>query len=101
MSSLSHIPSSLQPFDPKQPEKLSLHKDDHALDSEASHAPLSTEASSLHLSPESQSREAYQNHMRKLPDIRQDRINQLQKAIAQGTYMVPAKKLADKLIQEL
>jgi flagellar biosynthesis anti-sigma factor FlgM len=101
MSSLSHLPSSLPLFDPKQPEKLSLHKDDHTLDSEAPHTPLSTEALSLHLSPESQSREAYQNHMRELPDIRQDRITHLQQAIAQGTYVVPAEKLADKLIQEL
>ncbi len=43
----------------------------------------------------------YTKALRNLPDIRQERIAQIQKALQKGTYTVSSEDLADKLIQEL
>ncbi len=53
------------------------------------------------LSPDSQQIRSKQNEMNKLPEIRKDRISQIQRAIENGTYSVSAEKLAKKIIQEL
>jgi flagellar biosynthesis anti-sigma factor FlgM len=43
----------------------------------------------------------YTEAMRHLPDIRQERIAQIQTALQEGTYTVSSEDLADTLIQEL
>jgi flagellar biosynthesis anti-sigma factor FlgM len=43
----------------------------------------------------------YTEAMAELPDIREERIAQVQAALEKGTYSVSSQDLADKLIQEL
>jgi negative regulator of flagellin synthesis FlgM len=43
----------------------------------------------------------YAEAMAELPDIREERIAQIQAALEKGTYSVSSQDLADKLIQEL
>ena len=43
----------------------------------------------------------YNEAMAELPDIREERIAQIQAALEKGTYSVSSQDLADKLIQEL
>ena len=43
----------------------------------------------------------YTEVLSNLPDIRQERIAQIQTALQKGTYTVSSEDLADKLIQEL
>jgi negative regulator of flagellin synthesis FlgM len=43
----------------------------------------------------------YTEAMAELPDIREERIAQIQEALEKGTYSVSSQDLADKLIQEL
>jgi negative regulator of flagellin synthesis FlgM len=43
----------------------------------------------------------YTEAMAKLPDIRKERIAEIQAALEKGTYSVSSQDLADKLIQEL
>ena len=43
----------------------------------------------------------YTEAMAELPDIREERIAQIQAALKKGTYSVSSQDLADKLIQEL
>ncbi len=43
----------------------------------------------------------YTKVLSNLPDIRQERIAQIQTALQKGTYIVSSEDLADKLIQEL
>ena len=63
--------------------------------------PPSAEESLLVLSPDSQQVGTKQDQLNKLPDIRKDRITQIQRAIENGTYAVSAEQLAKKIIQEL
>ena len=43
----------------------------------------------------------YTESMAELPDIRKERIAQIQAALESGTYSVSSQDLADKLIQDL
>ena len=43
----------------------------------------------------------YTEAMAELPDIREERIAQIQAALKKGTYSVSSQDLADKLIQDL
>jgi flagellar biosynthesis anti-sigma factor FlgM len=43
----------------------------------------------------------YTEVMAKLPEVRQERITEIQLALKKGTYSVSAHDLADKLIQEI
>ncbi len=43
----------------------------------------------------------YTEAMAELPDVRQERITEIQKALENSTYAVSAHDLADKLIQEI
>lgn len=43
----------------------------------------------------------YTEAMAELPDVRQERITEIQKALENGTYAVSAHDLAGKLIQEI
>lgn len=103
MSPLSFIPSSFPPPERDIPKKVSQTRSKKGIPSESetpSNNP-SVEESPLQLSSECLNLETYHSQMQKLPDTRQDYIAQLQRLIAQGTYSIPAEKLADKLIREL
>jgi len=43
----------------------------------------------------------YTEAMTLLPDVRQERITEIQTALRKGTYSVSSENLADKLIKEL
>ncbi len=43
----------------------------------------------------------YTEAMAELPDIRKERIDQIQAALVSGTYSVSSQDLADKIIQDL
>jgi len=43
----------------------------------------------------------YLEQMSQIPDIRQERIIPIQKALASNSYVISPEKLADKLLQEL
>ena len=59
------------------------------------------ELESISISREGQEISQYTKAMSNLPDIRQERIAQIQTALQEGTYTVSSEDLADKLIQEL
>ncbi len=56
---------------------------------------------SIAISQTAQEIKQYAEAMANLPDIRKERIAQIQLALKNGTYSVSSKDLADKLIQEL
>jgi len=56
---------------------------------------------SIAISQTAQEIKQYTEAMANLPDIRKERIAQIQLALKNGTYSVSSKDLADKLIQEL
>lgn len=53
------------------------------------------------LSPNGQEIKQYTKAMADIPDIRQERITQIQSALKKGAYSVSAQDLADKLIHEI
>ena len=55
------------------------------------------------LSPSAPNREvsSYLEQMSRIPDVRQAKITQIQKAIDSQIYVISAEKLADSLLQEL
>ena len=59
------------------------------------------ELESVSISQEGKEISQYTEALRNLPDIRKERIAQIQTALQEGTYTVSSKDLADKLIQEL
>jgi len=61
----------------------------------------STKDAMLSHSTSSQEISYYLGRLSQIPDVRQAKIAQIQKAIDSQTYAIPAEKLADSLIQEL
>ncbi|MDH5428288.1 MAG: flagellar biosynthesis anti-sigma factor FlgM [Nitrospirota bacterium] len=61
----------------------------------------SQESEPLTLSPLGQEIKQYSNALANLPDIRLERVTQIQKALKNGTYAISSQNLADKLIQEI
>ncbi len=59
------------------------------------------ELESVSISQEGKEISQYTKALRNLPDIRKERITQIQQALKEGTYTVSSKDLADKLIQDL
>ena len=59
------------------------------------------ELESVSISQAGQEINQYTEAIRNLPDIRQERIEQIQTALQEGTYSVSSEDLADKLILEL
>ena len=53
------------------------------------------------LLPKEQEIKTYTETMADFPDIRQERINEIQAAIEQGTYLVSAEDLANSLLKEI
>jgi len=64
------------------------------------HAPPQ-ELESVTISQAGEKINQYTEVLSTLPDIRQERIAQIQTALQKGTYTVSSEDLADKLIQEL
>ncbi len=61
----------------------------------------SEKSETITISLSSQEINQYTDAMAELPDVREDRIVQIQAAIESGTYSVSSQNLADKLIQDL
>ena len=59
------------------------------------------ESESVSISQAGKEISQYTEAMKNIPDIRQERIAQIQAALQKGTYTVSSEDLADKLIQEL
>jgi len=62
---------------------------------------ISKESEPVAISQTGQFINQYTEAMALLPDIRQERITQIQKSLENGTYAVSPQDLADKLIQKL
>ncbi|MGD9852133.1 MAG: flagellar biosynthesis anti-sigma factor FlgM [Nitrospirales bacterium] len=101
MSPLSHIPSTPPPSDPEFPNKLFRVKPENTRKPVADSEQPLTKTSSIHLSRDSQDISTRRKQMNDLPEIREDRILQLQRAIENETYSVSAEQLVEKLIREL
>ncbi|MDR4492932.1 MAG: flagellar biosynthesis anti-sigma factor FlgM [Nitrospirales bacterium] len=101
MSSFPSIPPTPSPSNPGFPNESSQVTPENDRKPMTTSEKSLTEESSIHLSPDGQNLSTYQNQMNELPEIREDRISQLQRSIEHGTYSVSAEQLAEKLVQEL
>ena len=95
MEPLSSIPSSSTQSSPSKDALSASAKDKVDL----SAPPQQSETVSM--SQTGQEIKQYTEAMGELPDIREERIAQIQAALEKGTYSVSSQDLADKLIQEL
>ncbi len=59
-----------------------------------------TDASKVSVSSRAQDMKKAKEIAKNTPDIREDRVAELQKAIDNGTYKVAAKDIADKMVDE-
>ena len=59
------------------------------------------QSETISISKTSQEINQYTEAMAELPDIRKERIDQIQAALKSGTYSVSSQDLADKIIQDL
>jgi len=64
-------------------------------------SPSSQQLESVSLSQTGQEIKQYIEAMADLPDVRQERITEIQAAVKKGTYSVSSQDLADKLIQDI
>ena len=60
-----------------------------------------TDPTAIKLSAESLELKQFQNQLNNLPEIRQERVREVQQAIENGTYAISSKDLANSLIREL
>jgi len=97
MQPLSSIPSSSTQSSPSKEALSASVKDKDKI--ELSTPPQQSETISI--SQTGQEINQYTEAMAELPDIREERIAQIQAALEKGTYSVSSQDLADKLIQEL
>ena len=100
MDSISSLNSSVPHQDPPKVSSAIKGKEKDI----SSHPPSpvrTTDRTPVRLSPETLALEKFQNQLNNLPDIRQERVRELQQAIENGDYAVSSKDLANKLIQEL
>jgi len=95
MEPLSSIPSGSTQSSPSKDALSSSAKD--KVDLSAPPQQLET----VSMSQTGQEIKQYTEAMGELPDIREERIAQIQAALEKGTYSVSSQDLADKLIQEL
>jgi len=96
MQPLSSIPSDPPPVSPKEAHPASTKHKDRPDD-----PTISPESEPVSISQTGQEINRYAEAMTLLPDIRKERITQIQAALENGTYAVSSQNLADKLIQEL
>ncbi len=95
MAPLSPIPPSSHPHSSEAPTPSTKDNDT------SNDAELAQTKESISLSPAGQEIYHYTNEMNELPDIREERITEIQRALEQSSYSVSAKDLADKMIQEI
>lgn len=55
---------------------------------------------SVKLSDEAKALAALQKRLAEVPDVRTEKVEALKKAIADGTYRVPAEKIAEAMLRE-
>jgi negative regulator of flagellin synthesis FlgM len=97
MEPLSSIPSNSNQSSPSKEALPASIKDMDKI--ELSTPPEQSETISI--SQTGKEINQYIEAMAELPDIREERIAQIQAALEKGTYSVSSQDLADKLIQEL
>ncbi len=97
MQPLSSIPSNSNQSSPSQEALSASVKNQNKI--ELSTPPEQSETVSI--SQTGKEINQYIEAMAELPDIREERIAQIQAALEKGTYSVSSQDLADKLIQEL
>jgi flagellar biosynthesis anti-sigma factor FlgM len=97
MQPLSSIPSHSVP---SSPVKETLHTP-ATVKNTVDHSPPPQQVESISISQTQQEIKHYTEAMADLPDIRKERIIQIQLALENDTYSVSSTDLADKIIQEL
>ncbi len=97
MQPLSSIPSNFSQSSPSQEALSASVENKNKI--ELSTPPEQSETVSI--SQTGKEINQYIEAMAELPDIREERIAQIQAALEKGTYSVSSQDLADKLIQEL
>ncbi len=97
MQPLSSIPSNSSQSSPSQEALSASVENKNKI--ELSTPPEQSETVSI--SQTGQEINQYIEAMAEFPDIREERIAQIQAALEKGTYSVSSQDLADKLIQEL
>ena len=97
MQPLSSIPSNSTQSSPSK-EALSASVKDK---DEIQHATPPQQSETVSISQTGEEISQYTEAMAELPDIREERVAQIQAALKKGTYSVSSQDLADKLIQEL
>ena len=85
------MPSSSSSFEGPQPS-IQPKKDEPSM--------ALQESETMTLSPLGQEIKQYTKALANLPDIRQERVTKIQRALGKGTYSISSQNLADKLIQE-
>ncbi len=96
MQPLSPTPSRIVPSSPKDALSSSANQKD-----KVERPTRSQPSETVSISQTGQEINQYTAAMANLPDIRQERIAQIQTALEKGTYSVSSQDLSEKLIQEL
>jgi|GEM_PF-6092763 len=96
MEPLFSTPAVYAPSSPKEALPSSANQNDKPERSRTAQQP-----EPVSISQTGQEINRYTEAMANLPDIRQERITQIQTALEKGTYAVSSQDLADKLIHEL
>lgn len=97
MEPLSSTPSNAAQPSPSKPPVQASAKQKSII----AHHASPHELESVSISQEGKEISQHTEALRNLPDIRQERIAQIQTALEEGTYTVSSEDVADKLIQEL
>ncbi|TFG61810.1 MAG: flagellar biosynthesis anti-sigma factor FlgM [Nitrospirales bacterium] len=96
---MPHLPSMPPRAIPSSPSNETPHASVEPKKVEPSMASQQSEPVSL--SPIGQEIRQYTKAMADIPDIRKERITQIQAALKKGAYSISSQDLADKLIQEI
>jgi anti-sigma28 factor (negative regulator of flagellin synthesis) len=89
-------------LDPKEGTQVSAHVPSATPSVPSASSKSSRDPDSLRPSVDYEAWSTYDHHLADLPEVRVDRIEALQRAVKEGTYLPPsAETLADKIIQDL
>ena len=53
------------------------------------------------ISEESQEIQGILNQLKAVPEVREQKVAELRAAVQQGTYQVPARKVAEKMLEQI
>jgi len=95
------LSSTPPPVGPSTSSKETLQTSVNPEKDKVEHSTPPQHVESIAISQTAQEIKQYTEAMANLPDIRKERIAQIQLALKNGTYSVSSEDLADKLIQEL